>query len=277
MRMLEMPMLGQGTWRMGESRGAWETEVRALRAGIDAGMPLIDTAEMYASGGAEKVVGEAIQGIPRDSLYIVSKVYPYNAGGARLAESCEASLSRLGVETLDLYLLHWPGSIPLEETVSGMEGLVAAGKICRWGVSNFDTGEMQALFGVPGGDRCAANQVLYHLGSRGIEFDLLPWLQARNVPVMAYCPLAQAGSLRRGLLGNAAVLAVAEKYGITPMQVLLGFVLAQPGMCAIPKAGDPEHVRQNAAVAARPLDEDDLQRLNAAFPPPMKKVPLDIE
>ncbi|MCL1963740.1 MAG: aldo/keto reductase [Firmicutes bacterium] len=275
--MREMPRLGQGTWRMGESRFAWKTELHALRAGIDAGMALIDTAEMYGNGRAETLVGEAILGLPRENVYLVSKVYPHNAGGARLIQSCEASLTRLGVEALDLYLLHWPGAIPLAETVAGMEGLVRAGKILRWGVSNFDTGDMQSLFAVPGGDRCAANQVLYHLGSRGIEVDLLPWLRARQIPAMAYCPLAQAGSLRRGLADSAAVAAVAQKHEITPMQALLGFVLAQPGLCAIPKAAVPAHARQNAAMATIPLDAEDLQTLNAAFPAPAKKVPLDIE
>ena len=272
-----MPRLGQGTWHMGENQATWAQEVAALRTGIDTGMVLLDTAEMYGEGRAESLVGEAIRGYDRDSLYIVSKVYPHNAGGQRLIEHCGASLKRLGVDTLDLYLLHWRGSIPLEETVAGMEALRRAGKIRRWGVSNFDTHDMEQLMRLPGGESCATNQVLYHLGSRGIDYDLRPWMQPRQMPVMAYCPLAQAGALRAGLLQNAAVRAVAEKHNISPMQVLLGFVLAQNGVVAIPKAATAAHVLENAAMARTHLTPDDLAALNAAYPPPLHKLPLDIE
>lgn len=275
--MNEMPKLGQGTWHIGESRATRETEIAALRAGIEAGVAMIDTAEMYGDGASESLIGEAIRGLPRDGLFLVSKVFPHNAGGRALARSCENSLARLGIETLDLYLLHWPGSIPLAETVDCMERLIRDGKIRHWGVSNFDTDDMRALFRVPGGDRCWANQVLYHLGSRGIEFDLAPWMAERNLPIMAYCPLAQACRLRRGLVQSGAVAEVAGKHGITPMQAVLGFVLAQPGMSAIPKAGTVAHARENAAMADIPLDADDLARLDAAFPAPGRKVPLDIE
>lgn len=275
--MISMGKLGQGTWRMGEARTAWAEEIAALRAGIEAGVMLLDTAEMYGEGRAEMLVCEAIRGLPRDALTIVSKVYPHNAGGKRLAAHCEASLKRLGVDTLDLYLLHWRGSIPLQETVDGMEALARAGKIRSWGVSNFDTEDMEELFALPGGARCVTNQVLYHLGSRGIEHSLLPWMRARGLPAMAYCPLAQAGRLRSSLLDSEAVLAVAQKRGITPMQVLLGFVLAQPGLVPIPKAARADHARQNAAMLRRPLDADDIALLNAAFPPPDHRVPLDIE
>lgn len=276
--MLEiMPKLGQGTWRMGENPANWTQEVAALRAGIDAGMILLDTAEMYGEGRAESLVGEAIRGYDRDSLYIVSKVYPHNAGGQRLAEHCEASLKRLGLDTLDLYLLHWRGSIPLGETVEGMEALKRAGKIRRWGVSNFDTRDMEELMQLPGSENCATNQVLYHLGSRGIDYDLRPWMQQRQMPVMAYCPLAQAGALRAGLLQNAAVRAVADTHGISPMQVLLGLVLAQDGVVAIPKAATTAHVLENAAMADIHLTSGDLATLNAAYPPPARKLPLDIE
>ncbi len=272
-----MPRLGQGTWHMGERRVRRDDEIAALRAGIDAGVTLIDTAEMYADGEAEAIVGEAIRGHDRGALYIVSKVYPHNAGGSRLEKSCDTSLRRLGVDHLDAYLLHWRGAFPLQETIEGMERLIQKGKILRWGVSNFDTDDMEELFAVPGGDRCVTNQVLYHLGSRGIEFDLLPWLAAHGVTPMAYCPLAQAGSLRSGLLTNGAVRAVAEKHGIMPIQVLLCFALAQPGMVAIPKAGTTGHARENAAMAGFSLDADDLARLSAAFPAPRRKVPLDIQ
>lgn len=274
---LEMPSLGQGTWRMAEREGLREAEIAALRAGIDAGVAMIDTAEMYAHGGAEALVGEAIRGLPRDGLYIVSKVYPHNAGGMALVRSCDASLRRLGVDTLDLYLLHWPGHIPLAETIGGMEALVRAGKIRRWGVSNFDTDDLAALLDIPGGARCAANQVLYHLGSRGVEYSLLPLMAAHGITPIAYCPLAQAGSLRHGLTDSPIVHAVAEKHGISPMQALLGFVLARPGMAAIPKAGTAAHAVQNAAMQRIQLGAEDVAALDAAFPAPAHKVPLDIE
>lgn len=275
--MWKLPRLGQGTWRMGERPARWGDEVTALRAGIEAGITLIDTAEMYGEGRAETLAGEAIRGFPRETLTIVSKVYPHNAGGSALHAHCDASLKRLGIETLDLYLLHWRGGIPLEETIEGMEALVRAGKIRRWGVSNFDIGDMEELWRLPGGDQCAANQVLYHLGSRGIEYALRPWMQARGIPVMAYCPLAQAGRLSQGLLRSEAVLTVARRQSLTPAQVLLAFVLSQPDTVAIPKAASVEHALQNAAMAQHPLAADDLSTLNRAFPAPDHKVPLDIE
>lgn len=275
--MLQMPRLGQGTWRMGERASRRPQEVKAIRAGIEAGMTLIDTAEMYAQGEAESIVGEAIAGYDRDTLFLVSKVYPHNAAGDGLAMHCEASLRRLGVEALDLYLLHWRGSIPLQETVEGMQRLVREGKIRHWGVSNFDLDDMISLFATDGGSACAANQVLYHLASRGIEYDLKPWLDARQMPTMAYCPLAQGGALRKGLLEHPSVLTVAQKQGLTPQQVLLGFVMAQPMTVAIPKASALAHVKQNAAMLERRLDGEDLATLGAAFPAPSHKAPLDIE
>ena len=275
--MQSLPRLGQGTWHMGESPSHRAEEIASLRAGIEAGVTLIDTAEMYGNGGAESLVGEAIRGVSRESLFLVSKVYPHNAGGKRLVKSCEDTLSRLKTDVLDLYLLHWRGGIPLAETVAGMESLVCAGKIRRWGVSNFDTADMEELFQAPGGDRCAANQVLYHLGSRGVEYDLLPWLFAHGVAMMAYCPLAQAGRLRQGLVGHEAVQAVATQNGLTPFQVLLAFVLSKKGVTAIPKAASPAHARENAHMAGVFLAPDDLSLLSAAFPAPGRKVPLDIE
>ena len=196
---VSLPAIGQGTWYMGEDASQRKTEVAALRAGIELGLTLIDTAEMYADGGAEKVVGEALTGL-RDNVFLVSKVYPWNAGGQKVINACEASLRRLNTDYLDLYLLHWSGSFAFEETVAAMEKLIAQGKIRRWGVSNLDYADMQELWQLPGGNQCATNQVLYHLGSRGIEYDLLPWCQQQQMPVMAYSPLAQAGRLRNGLL-----------------------------------------------------------------------------
>lgn len=271
-----VPQLGQGTWYMGEFSGRYKNELEALRTGIGLGLTLIDTAEMYGDGAAEHTVGEAIRSIPREKLFLVSKVYPHNADRRKIFSSCENSLRRLKVRTLDLYLLHWRGRVPLKETVACMEELIRRGKIKRWGVSNFDTADMEDLWKTPGGQNCAVNQVLYHLGSRGIEYDLLPWMRAHHVPVMAYCPLAQAGRLDRELLEHPAVQKIAQKYGMTPEQVLLAFVLHKPDMIAIPKAGKPAHVQQNAAASLHPLSEEDLSLLDAAFPPPNKKVHLDI-
>lgn len=273
----EIPRLGQGTWRVGENAQAEETEIQSLRTGIELGMGLIDTAEMYGEGGAEAVIGKAIQGVSRDSLYLVSKVYPQNAGRGQMFTSCEESLKRLGTDYLDLYLLHWPGSIPLEETVECMEELVSQGKIKRWGVSNFDIDDMEALFAVPNGNRCAVNQVLYHLGSRGIEYDLLPWMRRHSMPVMAYCPIAQAGALRSKMLSDETVVRIAQEKGLTVVQLLLAFVLSQPDMIAIPKAANPVHLKENAVAAGIILTDEERRALDAAFPAPTMKTMLDIQ
>lgn len=271
-----VPQLGQGTWYMGELTGRHKNELEALKTGIGLGMTLLDTAEMYGDGAAERTVGEAIRSLPREKLFLVSKVYPHNADRRRIFHSCEDSLRRMKVQTLDLYLLHWRGRVPLEETVSCMEELIRQGKIKRWGVSNFDTADMEDLWRTPGGQNCAVNQVLYHLGSRGIEFSLLPWMRAHKIPMMAYCPLAQGGRLRKGLLEHPAVREISEKYDITSEQVLLSFVLSHPDIIAIPKAGKPAHVQQNAAAVLYPLDQGDLAKLDAAFPSPDRKMHLDI-
>lgn len=271
-----MPRFGLGTWYLGEQKSKEQSEIEALRAGLDAGVRLIDTAEMYGNGRSEQLVGKAISGYPRDELFLVSKVYPHNAGKKNIFRSLEQSLHNLQTDYLDMYLLHWRGSVPLAETAACMQQLVKEGKIKNWGVSNLDTDDMEELFSVPGGDQCAVNQVLYHLGSRGIEYDLLPWLKERNVPVMAYCPLAQAGGLRRELLGNRAVNEVAEKYGITPVQLLLAFVMQDEHMIAIPRSGKREHVLENIQVQDLVLAPEDMAKLNAAYPAPASKQYLDI-
>ena len=260
-----VPPLGQGTWHLGERGADRVAEADALRLGIDLGMTLIDTAEMYAEGGSEQVVARAIEG-QRDRVFLVSKAIPRNAGRKSLIEACERSLKRLATTHLDLYLLHWPGSIAIEETVEAFERLVAGGKIKAWGVSNFDCDDMAAL--PPG---CATDQVLYNLGSRGIEFDLLPWCRERSVPVMAYSPVGQAGSLLR----SPALRTVAARHGATPAQIAIAWTL-QPGIVSIPKAADPAHVRENAAAAAIRLTPEDHATLDAAHPPPRRKQPLDI-
>ncbi|MDV7025196.1 aldo/keto reductase [Atlantibacter subterranea] len=270
-----IPAIGQGTWYMGENAAQRRQEVAALQRGIDLGLTLIDTAEMYAEGGAEHVVGEAIRG-RRDEVYLVSKVYPWNAGGQKAQAACEASLKRLGTDYLDLYLLHWRGNIPFEDTIAAMESLMAQGKIGRWGVSNLDADDMQSLWMLQGGKECATNQVLYHLGSRGIEYDLLPWCAERHMPVMAYCPLAQAGRLRDDLMNDPVVNAIARDKGITAAQVLLAWVIRRPGVLAIPKASTIKHVEENAAALDVKLTAQDIEQLDAAFPPPGRKMPLDV-
>ena len=272
-----LPRMGQGTWKMGEDPKRRVEEIAALREGIGLGMAMIDTAEMYGEGLSESLVGEAIRPLARGSVYLVSKVYPHNAGRSRIFRSAENSLKRLGVSNMDLYLLHWRGGVILSETVACMEELKKNGLIKSWGVSNFDTSDMRELFSIPGGEHCAVNQVLYHLGSRGIEFELLPWLKAHHVPVMAYCPLAQESLLKPELFKSRAVNEVAKKHGITSAQVLLGFILRDQALIPIPKAGSVKHVRENAAMLNISLDADDIQMLNEAFPAPHYKTPLDVE
>ena len=264
----EVPALGQGTWHMGERAARRAEEARALRLGIDLGMTLIDTAEMYGEGGAEEGVAEAIAGRHHE-VFIVSKVYPHNAGGRRLREACERSLRRLRVEAIDLYLLHWRGSVPLADTVEGFERLREAGMICRWGVSNLDMDDLEELGAALA--RCATDQVLYNLGARGIEYDLLPFCRGRGMPVMAYSPLGQAGAMLR----NPALGAVAARHGATAAQVAIAWTLRGPGgVIAIPKAASEAHVRENARAARIALTEQDLAELDAAFPPPRRKRPL---
>ncbi|MDJ0611373.1 MAG: aldo/keto reductase [Kiloniellales bacterium] len=265
-----VPALGQGTWRMGEQAGQRAEEVRALKLGLDLGLTLIDTAEMYGEGGAEEVVGEAIDG-RRDAVFLVSKVYPHNASRRGAVEACERSLARLGVETLDLYLLHWRGGIPLAETVETFEGLKAAGKIRHWGVSNLDSVDVAELLDLEAGAGCATNQVLYHPGERGIEWNLLPACREHAIPIMAYSPLGQGEVLR-----DPALSAVAEKHGVTPAAVSLAWVLRHDDVIAIPKSSDPAHLRANAEAADLALDGDDLAAIDAAFPPPRGPSPLAI-
>lgn len=271
----DLPVIGQGTWYMGENPAQRADEVAALQAGLECGLKLIDTAEMYADGGAEEVVGQALLG-RRDRALLVSKVYPWNAGEVDAIAACERSLQRLQTDYLDLYLLHWRGNIPLEETLRAMERLQQQGKIRHWGVSNFDTDDMAELWDEEKGEACATNQVLYHLASRGIEFDLLPACQQRGVPVMAYCPLAQAGRLRDSLFTDPQLTQIAQQKGISVAQLLLAWVIRQPGVIAIPKASSVAHVQENAAALEVELTDEDLQLIDRACPAPQHKSPLDI-
>lgn len=272
----KVPAIGQGTWFLGERKSAFEQEKEALITGVGAGMTLIDTAEMYGNGKAEELIGRAIAGMDREKLFIVSKVYPHNAGRKNIFKSCMASMERMGVDYLDLYLLHWRGGIPLSETVACMEQLKKEGKIRRWGVSNFDTDDMEELWSVPNGKNCAVNQVLYHVASRGIEYDLLPWMREHKVPLMAYCPLAQGGDLRRGLFDNRVLKSIAAAHGTTVSQVLLAFVIRGGDTIAIPRTGNAEHTRLNAAADTVVLTEEELAAIDREFPAPNRKVYLDI-
>lgn len=262
-----VPVIGQGTWHMGEDPAERGNEVAALRLGIELGMTLIDTAEMYGEGGAEEVVGEAIRN-RRERVFLVSKVYPHNASRKGVPEACERSLRRLGTECIDLYLLHWRGQYPLAETVETFERLKEQGKIRRWGVSNFDLDDMHEL----AAPACATNQVLYNPDERGIEFDLLPWCQAQGMPVMAYCPLGQGGALLR----HPAVIDVARRHGAQPAQVVLAWALRQPGVLVIPKSANPSHLHSNASAAELKLTAEDLAILDSAFPPPARRQPLQM-
>ena len=264
--------VGQGTWYMGERRGDASKEADALRLGIDLGMTLIDTAEMYASGGAEQVVAQAVSGI-RDQVFIVSKVLPQNASRSGVPAACERSLKRLKTDRIDLYLLHWRGGHPLAETVAAFEALKAQGKIRHWGVSNLDTADMTELLGVPSGSGCAANQVLYHPDSRGIEFDLLPWCTEHGIPLMAYSPL---GHHVRKLLGSSALQAVARRHGATTAQVAIAWGLRSGNVISIPKAADAAHVRENASAGDIGLTEQDLAEIDAVHQPPRRKAALDL-
>jgi diketogulonate reductase-like aldo/keto reductase len=265
-----VPALGLGTWHMGERRSEKADEVRALQAGIDCGMTLVDTAEMYANGGAEEVAGEAIRG-RRDDVFLVSKVLPSNASRQGTIAACEASLQRLGTDHIDLYLLHWPGRHPLGGTIEAFEELRGAGKISRWGVSNFDTLAIRQLSALPGGADCAANQVLYNLSTRGIEFDLLPWMTDNAMPLMAYSPLDEGRLLRHPGLGR-----MAKRLGLPPAQLALAFLLHHDNVIAIPKSSSPDRVAENRAAADITLSAEQLAELDQIFPPPRSREPLQM-
>ncbi|MDB5919353.1 MAG: oxidoreductase [Massilia sp.] len=268
-----VPVLGQGTWGMGEDPAMREEEIAALQFGLDSGMTLIDTAEMYGDGAAEDVLGEAIRG-RRDDAFLVSKVLPHNASRRGTIEACEHSLRRLGTDRIDLYLLHWRGGVPLEQTLAAFEQLQRAGKIRHWGVSNFDVDDMVELAGLDAGQdnpAVATDQVLYNLTRRGIEYDLLPWCRQRAIPVMAYSPLEQ-----NRLLGKPELRRIADQHKATPAQVALAWVLRDDGVIAIPKAATRSHVEQNLRAVELALSTEDLAALDRAFPPPGRKQALEM-
>lgn len=269
------PSLGLGTWRMGESARARGAEVAAVRLALEIGYRVIDTAEMYGEGGAEEVVGRALAEalragtVERNEVFVVSKVYPHNASRTGVRAACERSRKRLGLDRIDLYLLHWRGEHALAETVGGFEGLQARGWIGQWGVSNFDVADMEELLGVDGGAACAANQVYYSVGERGAGFELLPWLQHHGMPLMAYCPIDQGR-----LAGDAALAEVALRHGATASQVALAWAMQRPGVMAIPKAVREAHLRENFAAASLQLTAADLSDIDARFPPPKRRTAL---
>ncbi|GHU39359.1 hypothetical protein AGMMS50256_39220 [Betaproteobacteria bacterium] len=266
----QVPALGMGTWMIGEDRSSRAAEIATLQHGIDLGMTLVDTAEMYGEGASEQLVGEAIRG-RRERVFLVSKVYPYHAGRKEMPIACERSLKRLGVDCLDLYLLHWRGSVPLAETVETFDRLHSQGKIRHWGVSNLDTDDMQALCALPGGGQVTVNQVLYNLSRRGIEWDLLPWCEERKIPLMAYSPIEQARLLR-----HPGLCKLAEERGVTPAQLALAWLLHRDQVIAIPKASSRAHVEQNFAALEYKFDAETLAEIDCLFPPPDEATPLEM-
>ncbi|CAJ0786027.1 aldo/keto reductase [Ralstonia holmesii] len=257
-----VPALGMGTWNMGDDRATRAEEIATLRLGLDLGLRLIDTAEMYGEGLSESLIGEAIAG-RRDDVFLVSKVYPHNASRRGIAAACERSLRRLGTDRLDLYLLHWRGDVPFEETLEGLQALQREGKIRHYGVSNLDLSDMEEWWDAPGGNQIAVNQLLYNLSRRGIEWDLLPWLHERHVPVMAYPPIEQARLVR-----HPKLVRFAQECGMTPAQVALAWLLARDGIIAIPKTGHRERLRENIGALAHTLTAEQLATLDSIFPPP---------
>ncbi|MCC8094492.1 MAG: aldo/keto reductase [Tannerellaceae bacterium] len=262
--------LGQGTWNMGDDNTQRKTELDALRTGIDLGMTLIDTAEMYGNGRSERLVGEAIKG-QRDKVFLISKVLPSNASRQGTLKACENSLKRLQTDYLDMYLLHWQGRYPFEETVEAMLQLKQEGKIRDWGVSNMDVAEMEAFYSIPGGNTCAANQVVYNLTRRGIEYDLIPWCRKNNLPVIAYSPVEQ------GRLQNNKLLSeIARRHNASPTQIALAWAIRNPGVIAIPKAASAKHVEENFKSLTLELTAEDLQQIDSVFPTPTRKMPLEM-
>lgn len=266
--------VGMGTWHMGDDPAKEKAEIDALQAGIKAGAAVIDTAEMYGEGNAETLVGKAIQPFTRGDLYLISKVYPWNASADELPKALDRSLTRLGTDYLDLYLLHWRGDVPLAETVDALEAAKASGKIRAWGLSNFDVADMEELLRLENGDQCAANQVLYNLGARGIEYDLLPWQAEAEIPVIAYSPIAQGDRLGHHFKNDEVLKELAEAKGCTIFQLLLAWTLRQPHVLAIPQTSDSLHMLQNIEACKIVFSQSELAAIDARFPAPTKKQPL---
>ncbi|MEI0446665.1 aldo/keto reductase [Brachyspira intermedia] len=274
----KIPNFGIGTWGLGENEDKKEKEIKSVVFALHNGIRLIDTAEMYGNGGAERIVGEALKtaDINRDELFIVSKVYPHNAGRDKIFDSLKASLKRLGLDYLDMYLLHWRGRVPLRETVECMEEAKKEELIKDWGVSNFDVDDMKELESLKDGDKCTVNQVLYHLGSRGVDYSLAPYMEERNIALMAYCPLAQAGGLGKDILKNKTLLSIAKKHNAAPSQIALAFIMSFNSKIAIPKSSNKKHIIENIESQKIKLDDEDIALINKEFPKPNRKLALDI-
>jgi diketogulonate reductase-like aldo/keto reductase len=270
----QMPVLGQGTWMLGEDGSQRKSEIAALRLGLDLGITLIDTAEMYGEGGAEEVVGEAITG-RREEVFLVTKVYPHNATRQGAIDACARSLKRLKTDYIDLYLLHWRGDVPLSDTLEAFEQLKRNGDIRDHGVSNFDVADMEEWITLPGGSETVTNQVLYNLLYRGIEWDLLSWCRERRIPIMAYSPIGNDAATQKRLLGHPSIRAIALRHEVTPAQIALAWLLRSPDIVVIPKAVQPEHIRENRAALELQLTIFDFSELDQAFGPPRRKVPLE--
>ncbi len=276
-----VPQIGLGTWMIGDNPAKEKSEINAILTGIKAGMRLIDTAEMYGDGRSEVLVGKALkqyfQQGSRDEVFVVSKVLPWNAGKKNMRNSCVNSLKRLGLDYLDMYLYHWIGNVPMAEVVEGLNALQDEGLIRGWGVSNFDTEDIKRLIKIPGAEHCLVNQVLYHLGSRGIEYDLMDCMTAHNIALMSYCPLAQGGRLSKGIRDNPVVCDIARAHGCTPSQVLLSWNIRNGFTIAIPKSSSPDHIKENGASVSIELSKAELEALDREYPPPTTKLPLDTE
>lgn len=268
--------LGMGTWKMGENQKPYQKEYEALSFALKNGITMLDTAEMYGNGNSELLIGDVLKSFPRESVFLVSKVYPHNASRSKMRTACENSLKRMGTTYLDLYLLHWPGDVPLEETVSAFEELKQEGLIRSWGVSNFDTADMKELWNVRGGSNCAANQVLYHVASRGVEYDLVPWMRENQVTLMAYCPLAHSDAYRRNITENPVLKQIAANHNASVYQIMLAFLFHQENTVALPKASSQKHIAENLESLKIKLTEEDLRKIDEAFPPPTTKTELDM-
>lgn len=268
--------IGMGTWHMGDNPSTRKKEIEALRYGLEKGIEVIDTAEMYGEGNSENLIGEAIQDIKREDIYLISKFYPFHAQEPELERSLENSLERLGTDYLDLYLLHWKSSTPMEETIESLEKYVKDGRIRNWGVSNFDTADMEEMWELKGGENCTANQILYNIASRGIEYDLLPMQRGKSLPAIAYSPIAQGDTRGDNIAGNKVLQKIAEEHNATIFQVMLAWTIRHHDVLAIPQSSNKNHIQENINAQSIKLSEEELQLIEKEFPAPKRKMPLDI-
>ncbi|MBY7144513.1 aldo/keto reductase [Virgibacillus sp. NKC19-3] len=268
--------IGMGTWHMGDSPSKRNQEIEALRYGLENGIEVIDTAEMYGEGNSEALIGEAIQDVKREGMYLISKFYPFHAQEPELERALEHSLQLLGTDYLDLYLLHWKSSTPLEETIQSLERYVKDGRIRSWGVSNFDIKDMKEMWKIVGGKNCAANQVLYNVASRGIEYDLLPWQRKKSLPVIAYSPIAQGDTRGDNIIDNNVLQEIANQHHATVFQIMLAWTIRHGDVLSIPQSSDKKHIQENIDATSIQLSEEEMQLIDAEFPAPIRKMPLDI-